>query len=270
MRTSLASKTKKYVSTEDLLGITLQSPGCNAWGKCLPLPLRICLSADLYPSVYLPDLTTSARRAAMDSVDFAAFDFFVGAMESVGGRQRCLLFVSVLWLWMKFRVQNIRFLFRSPNQNHGPSCRVSPEDHFRHEIYIYVSKAGRGSYLPQDETVPGVLCTISPRFHCGILLWGIQFRVEVEEGELHALIVDYQVKINAVKAFEAGDVLIKLEGLTKGEKTFTTLQCGLDDYREVGSDFVFCNDIYRYVFLVKNLQLNSSIRQSLLRGEYSV
>src|SRR5271170_2385796 len=94
MRTSLASKTKKYVSTEDLLGITLQSPGCNAWRKCLPLPLRICLSADLYPSVYLPDLTTSARRAAMDSVDLVAFDFFVGAMESVGGRQRW----SVVWL----------------------------------------------------------------------------------------------------------------------------------------------------------------------------
>jgi len=44
---------------------------------CLPLPLRICFNADLYPRVYFPDLTTSARRAAMDSVDFAAFDFLV-------------------------------------------------------------------------------------------------------------------------------------------------------------------------------------------------
>lgn len=51
---------------------------------CLPLPLRICFKADLYPRVYLPDLTTSARRAAMDSVDFAAFDFLVGAIVIVG------------------------------------------------------------------------------------------------------------------------------------------------------------------------------------------
>jgi hypothetical protein len=34
----------------------------------------------LYPSVYFPDFTTSARRAAIDSVDLAAFDFFVGAI----------------------------------------------------------------------------------------------------------------------------------------------------------------------------------------------
>ena len=32
----------------------------------------------------MPDLTTSARRAAIDSVDFAALDFFVGAIAIVG------------------------------------------------------------------------------------------------------------------------------------------------------------------------------------------
>jgi hypothetical protein len=30
--------------------------------------------------VYFPDLTTSARRAEIDSNDFVAFDFFVGAI----------------------------------------------------------------------------------------------------------------------------------------------------------------------------------------------
>jgi hypothetical protein len=34
--------------------------------------------------VYLPDLTTSASRAAIDSVDLAALDFLVGAIASVG------------------------------------------------------------------------------------------------------------------------------------------------------------------------------------------
>ena len=32
----------------------------------------------------MPDLTTRARRAAIDSVDFAALDFFVGAIAVVG------------------------------------------------------------------------------------------------------------------------------------------------------------------------------------------
>jgi len=50
-----------------------------------PLPLRICLRADLYPRVYFPDLTTSASLAAMDSVDLAALDFLVGAIAVVEG-----------------------------------------------------------------------------------------------------------------------------------------------------------------------------------------
>lgn len=49
-------------------------------GKGSPLPLRICLRADLYPREYLPDLTTSARRDAIDSVDLVALDFLEGAM----------------------------------------------------------------------------------------------------------------------------------------------------------------------------------------------
>jgi hypothetical protein len=32
----------------------------------------------------LPDLTTRARRAAIDSIDFVALDFFVGAIAIVG------------------------------------------------------------------------------------------------------------------------------------------------------------------------------------------
>lgn len=48
--------------------------------KSLPLPLRICLRADLYPRVYLPDFTTRASLAAIDSVDLAALDFLVGAI----------------------------------------------------------------------------------------------------------------------------------------------------------------------------------------------
>ena len=49
-----------------------------------PLPLRICFKADLYPKEYLPDLTTRARREAIDSVDFAALDFLVGAITNEG------------------------------------------------------------------------------------------------------------------------------------------------------------------------------------------
>lgn len=71
------------VSTRDLLSLTLQSPE-RVGRKDEPLPLRICLRADLYPRVYLPDLTTRARRDAMDSEDFAALDFLVGAIAGVG------------------------------------------------------------------------------------------------------------------------------------------------------------------------------------------
>ena len=52
-------------------------PGESCIERCSPLQLRICFKADLYPRVYLPDLTTSVRRAPMDSVDYAAFDFLV-------------------------------------------------------------------------------------------------------------------------------------------------------------------------------------------------
>jgi hypothetical protein len=50
----------------------------------VPFPDRICFKADLYPNVYFPDLTTSANRAAIDSVDFAALDFLVGAIFGGG------------------------------------------------------------------------------------------------------------------------------------------------------------------------------------------
>jgi hypothetical protein len=39
------------------------------------------LRADLYPRVYFPDLTTSARRDEMDSLDLVALDFLVGAID---------------------------------------------------------------------------------------------------------------------------------------------------------------------------------------------
>ena len=54
--------------------------------KRSPLPLRICLSADLYPREYFPDFTTRASLAEIDSVDLAALDFFVGAIMVVGRR----------------------------------------------------------------------------------------------------------------------------------------------------------------------------------------
>jgi hypothetical protein len=88
MRINLATKEKvadeeKSQPKKDLLSFRLQS---HADGNLedLPLPLRICLRADLKPKLYLPDLTTRARRAAIDSVDFAALDFFVGAIVIVG------------------------------------------------------------------------------------------------------------------------------------------------------------------------------------------
>jgi hypothetical protein len=68
------------MSVQRTFSASRSSPKGQMLEDCLPLPLRICFSADLYPSVYFPDLTTSARRAAMDSVDLAAFDFFVEDM----------------------------------------------------------------------------------------------------------------------------------------------------------------------------------------------
>ncbi|KAJ6562980.1 hypothetical protein B0H10DRAFT_2116213 [Mycena sp. CBHHK59/15] len=48
---------KNAPSGQGTLGASRSSPRENS-GKCSPLPLRICLSADLYARVYLPDLTT--------------------------------------------------------------------------------------------------------------------------------------------------------------------------------------------------------------------
>ena len=79
-REATRKRTKGKVSTRDLLSITLQSPERACRKMYSPLPLRICFNADLYPKVYFPDFTTRARREAMDSVDFAALDFLVGAI----------------------------------------------------------------------------------------------------------------------------------------------------------------------------------------------
>jgi hypothetical protein len=77
-------KKEKVCQQRDLLSLGFSGPKHEANGfeeKCdSPLPERICLSADLYPSVYFPDLTTSAKRAAIDSIDLVALDFLVGAI----------------------------------------------------------------------------------------------------------------------------------------------------------------------------------------------
>jgi len=74
---------KKESQQRDLLSLGFSGPKHEANGlkkRYSPLPERICLSADLYPSVYFPDLTTSAKRAAIDSTDLVALDFLVGAI----------------------------------------------------------------------------------------------------------------------------------------------------------------------------------------------
>jgi hypothetical protein len=45
------------------------------------------------------------------------------------------------------------------------------------------------------------------------------------------------------KAFDAGDFLVKLEGLTSATKTYTSVQCGRgsDDHFELNSDLVYSN-----------------------------
>ena len=80
--TSLAMK-KIDQFKGNLLSLKLQSPRDEFDKKCSPLPFRICFRADLYPRVYFPDLTTRASLAAIDSLDLAAFDFFVGAIAVV-------------------------------------------------------------------------------------------------------------------------------------------------------------------------------------------
>jgi hypothetical protein len=45
------------------------------------------------------------------------------------------------------------------------------------------------------------------------------------------------------KAFDAGDFLVKFEGLTSATKTYTSVQCGRgsDDHFELNSDLVYSN-----------------------------
>lgn len=76
-----------------------------------PLPFLICFKALLYPSVYFPDLTTSARRAAMDSVDFACLDFLgaIGRWWLSTVKKGCLFQTPLLYsrnhLWSQILAQ---------------------------------------------------------------------------------------------------------------------------------------------------------------------
>lgn len=81
IKTSLAEGTG-YTVSQGTFSASRSSPRETS-NECSPFPLRICLRADLYPRVYFPDFTTSASLAEMDSEDFAAFDFFVGAITIV-------------------------------------------------------------------------------------------------------------------------------------------------------------------------------------------
>lgn len=80
------------VSQRDLLSLTLQSPRERATEFNSPSPFLICFKADLYPKEYFPDLTTRAKREAMDSVVFANF-FLLGAIgKSLRKKVFCFLF----------------------------------------------------------------------------------------------------------------------------------------------------------------------------------
>jgi len=49
--------------------------------------------------------------------------------------------------------------------------------------------------------------------------------------------------LRAQKSFKAGEIITRLEGLSKGPKAYTSVQCGLgpDDHVELNSDLVFVN-----------------------------
>jgi hypothetical protein len=54
------------------------------------------------------------------------------------------------------------------------------------------------------------------------------------------------------KAFDAGDFLVSLEGLTRAPKAYTSVQCGRgsEDHLEVNSDLVYSPlHPYRYSYL---------------------
>jgi hypothetical protein len=103
MRTSLATKRKKKS----------QPKGPSQLSA--PVPRR-------KPRLYLPDLTTRARRAAIDSVDFAALDFFVGAIAIVGFVGWCSEVERVSWTTQvdgyKIKVSAFTLqLFRVPSRH---------------------------------------------------------------------------------------------------------------------------------------------------------
>ncbi|KAF9054589.1 hypothetical protein BJ165DRAFT_1338595 [Panaeolus papilionaceus] len=60
------------------------------------------------------------------------------------------------------------------------------------------------------------------------------FIVEFAPGE-------YRSALRSLKAFNAGDVLAELKGLTSGTKAYTSVQCGRDQHFELNSDLVYIN-----------------------------
>jgi hypothetical protein len=75
-----------------------------------------------------------------------------------------------------------------------------------------------------------------------------------------ASFTDYLLTV--FKAFEAGDFLVKFEGLTKSEKTYTSVQCGRgsEDHVELNSDLVYGTDDRYFVLLLLLRDLRNSLQ----------
>ncbi|KAG0226182.1 hypothetical protein B0O80DRAFT_437336 [Mortierella sp. GBAus27b] len=52
---------------------------------------------------------------------------------------------------------------------------------------------------------------------------------------------DYNSKLIASKAYAKGDIICKVEGVTSGTKTYTSVQVGKDAHIELNSDLVYMN-----------------------------
>lgn len=64
--------------------------------------------------------------------------------------------------------------------------------------------------------------------------------LDFTEGTVHGTLF-HRTQLNYTKPFEAGEKLCALEGLSRGPKAYTSVQCGLreDDHIELNSDLVY-------------------------------
>lgn len=82
--------------------------------------------------------------------------------------------------------------------------------------------------------------------------------------------VAYCNSANVTKSFTAGEVITRLEGLSKGPKDYTSVQCGPnpDDHIELNSDLVFGESSLKDSLL--DFYLTHICSEPLLRAECGI